>query len=134
MNMSQEREALIQERTQLMAQVEDERRENTKYSIKHLSPKSREILDRVWKLDENIMNITGTNQARVTISFRGKPKSSAEKPSDHSVRRTLILPSPFTYKQAREVAFQAVQEPDYASDSPAFIVKSVRHITNIAFN
>jgi len=71
---------------------------------------------------------------RVTITFHGKPVGSQERPSRHSVRRTLTLPAPFTYLQALAAAFVAVQEPEQALDSPAYVILKHRHITNIAFN
>jgi hypothetical protein len=75
-----------------------------------------------------------TCKPRVTITFHGKPVGSQERPSRHSVRRTLTLPAPFTYRQAREAAFKAVQEPEQALDSPAYVVLKHGHIINIAFN
>ena len=71
---------------------------------------------------------------RVTITFHGKPVGSKERPRQHNIRRTITVPSPFTYKQAREAAFKAVQEPELNTDSPAYVVKQPGNVTNIAFN
>jgi hypothetical protein len=53
-----ERTALIAERTALTTLVEAERTENRKYGVKHLSQKARKILNKVWNIDERIMELT----------------------------------------------------------------------------
>ena len=58
--MPNSREILIATRNELMAKVDAERTENKKHGIKHLGPKSRKILDQIWNIDEQIMNMTET--------------------------------------------------------------------------
>jgi len=55
------RNALLAERNKLMQIVEAERAENKKYGVKHLSYNIRLILDKVWNIDEQIMELTQGN-------------------------------------------------------------------------
>jgi hypothetical protein len=52
------RDELLKQRNDLMKIVETERAENKKYGVKHLSYNIRLILDKVWNIDEQIMNLT----------------------------------------------------------------------------
>lgn len=54
------REQLINFRNQLMKLVEDEREKNIKYGIKYLSRQGYKNLNTIWKLDEQIMNLTSS--------------------------------------------------------------------------
>ncbi len=52
------RHELLDERNKLLIVVDQERKENKVYGIKHLSLKTRKILDKIWNIDEKIMLLT----------------------------------------------------------------------------
>lgn len=69
------------------------------------------------------------NTARVTIRHRSKLAGALGISDEHNDRRTIELPSPFTYAEAKEAARCALY---YAQDdSPAYESVQVR---SVAFN
>lgn len=63
---------------------------------------------------------------RVTINFHGRLAGALGVYSDYEgIRRTIQVPSPFTYKEAKEAARVSLYEPEDGISYQEVTVKSV---------